>query len=108
MPSVEEILDGLRLPPERRRVFDLGCGNGAAAARLASLGYEVSGVDPSTSGIAQAHAAFPDLDLHVGSGYEDLAGRFGTFPVLMSLEVIEHVYDPRTFVRRAYDPGQSH
>jgi 2-polyprenyl-6-hydroxyphenyl methylase/3-demethylubiquinone-9 3-methyltransferase len=38
----------------RARVFDLGCGNGALASHLHSLGFDVSGVDPSYSGIQNA------------------------------------------------------
>src|SRR5215207_8620955 len=37
-----------------RKVCDLGCGNGYLAGRLADLGYEVTGVDASRSGIALA------------------------------------------------------
>ncbi len=33
----------------------------------------------------------------------DLAGRFGQFPLLVSLEVVEHLYDPKAFARAAYD-----
>jgi 2-polyprenyl-3-methyl-5-hydroxy-6-metoxy-1,4-benzoquinol methylase len=37
----------------------------------------------------------------VGSVYDDLAGLFGTqFDAVVSLEVIEHLFDPRTFVAR--------
>ena len=86
-----------------RRIFDLGCGSGAFAGVLAAQGYAVSGVDPSTSGIASARQAFPQLQLEVGSTEEDLAARFGKFPAVTSLEVVEHVYAPREFARRVYD-----
>ena len=82
-----------------RRLFDLGCGNGSVAAALATDGYEVSGVDPSTDGIAHANKAYPALRLEVGSGYDDLKNRFGQFPCVYCLEVIEHVYNPRRLVR---------
>lgn len=81
------------------RVFDLGCGNGAFARRLAGEGYEVTDVDPSVQGIAQARQARPCLRLEEGSAYEPLSERFGTFPAVTSLEVVEHVYAPRAYAR---------
>ena len=80
-----------------RRVFDLGCGNGSVAAAFSAEGYHVQGVDPSAEGIARANRRWPDLELSVGDCYEDLAGRFGTFPTVLSLEVVEHVYSPRRY-----------
>jgi 2-polyprenyl-3-methyl-5-hydroxy-6-metoxy-1,4-benzoquinol methylase len=97
LPAVEKILTGLRLPPERRRLVDLGCGNGSVAAHLAGLSYDVVGIDPSHEGIAQGCKAYPQLQLHQGSCYDDLAGIYGRFPVVLSLEVVEHVYFPRRF-----------
>jgi 2-polyprenyl-6-hydroxyphenyl methylase/3-demethylubiquinone-9 3-methyltransferase len=70
---------------------------------LAEEGYEVAGVDPSTEGIAHAQAAYPHLRLDVGSAYDDLVACFGRFPAVISLEVIEHVYAPRDFVRILFD-----
>ena len=102
LPAVEDALRTHGVPPGSR-VFDLGCGNGSASARLASLGYEVSGADPSEEGIAQAKEAYPDLDLRLGSAYDDLASEFGTFPALISLEVVEHLYFPRKYAKTAHD-----
>jgi 2-polyprenyl-6-hydroxyphenyl methylase/3-demethylubiquinone-9 3-methyltransferase len=96
LPVLTSVLDGLRLG-DRKQVFELGCGNGATAEHLASLGYEVTGVDPSPSGIAIGRQARPHLNLHVGSSEEDLQARFGCFPVVVSLEVVEHVFQPRRF-----------
>lgn len=64
------------------RVFELGCGNGSVANVLAQHGWDVTGVDPSTEGIAQANAQYPALKLEEGSADHDLAARFGRFPVV--------------------------
>lgn len=85
------------------RLFDLGCGNGSVAAALAGGGWQVTGVDPSVEGIAAAQAAYPELDLHEGSAYEDLVSVHGRFPVVISLEVVEHVYAPRDYAQTLFD-----
>lgn len=90
-------------PACRRRVFDLGCGNGSTAAHLSELGYEVVGVDPSEQGIQQANFQYPELSLHRGSAYEPLNRKFGRFPVVISLEVVEHVYAPRDYAATLFD-----
>jgi 2-polyprenyl-6-hydroxyphenyl methylase/3-demethylubiquinone-9 3-methyltransferase len=103
LPRVKAILDGyFQSRNVQREVFDLGCGNGSAAFWLSQHGYCVTGVDPSYDGIAVANAAFPHLKLEQGTAYDDLAVRCGTFPALISLEVIEHVYAPREFARTAF------
>ncbi len=102
LPGVEAALREQGVRPGAR-VFDLGCGNGAVAGHLARLGYEMSGVDPSEEGIQQARSTYPDLDLRMGSAYDDLTGEFGTFPALISLEVVEHLYFPRTYAKTVYD-----
>ena len=37
-----------------------------------------------------------------GSAYDDLATQYGQFPVVLSLEVVEHVYAPRRYVRTVF------
>jgi 2-polyprenyl-6-hydroxyphenyl methylase/3-demethylubiquinone-9 3-methyltransferase len=100
---VLEALGELNLPADERRVFDLGCGNGATAAALERSGYRVTGVDPSEEGIRLARQHHPGLDLHAGSAYDDLAARYGRFPAVVSLEVVEHVFFPRKYAACAYD-----
>src|ERR1700677_478695 len=73
LPAVQRILAGLNLPEKNRRILDLGCGNGSMAAHLAAQGYEVVGVDPSEEGIAHGRKAYPHLQLHHGSCYDNLA-----------------------------------
>lgn len=101
LPVITEILAKIDVSP--KRAFDLGCGNGSVANWLAGRGFEVAGVDPSVSGIAEANRAFPQLNLKAGSAYDPLHESFGTFPLVLSLEVVEHVYDPRSFARCVRD-----
>ncbi len=103
LASIFRTLDALSLPVGQRRLFELGCGNGSVANTLTQRGWEVAGVDPSVEGIAQARAAYPDLKLDTGSAYDDLAGQYGHFPVVLSLEVVEHVYAPRHYARTVFD-----
>jgi 2-polyprenyl-6-hydroxyphenyl methylase/3-demethylubiquinone-9 3-methyltransferase len=103
LPAVRGELAGFFASGASWRVFDLGCGNGHLAAALAREGYEVFGVDPSIEGIAHARAAYPQLRLEIGSADDDLVTRFGRFPAVISLKVIEHVYAPRDFARTLYD-----
>lgn len=100
---VAVVLGGLPWPPGPRRVFDLGCGNGATAAALAAQGYNVTGADPSADGVRVANASHPGLRIEVGSAYDDLATRFGRFPAVLSLEVVEHVFYPRKYAQCVFD-----
>lgn len=90
------------------RVFDLGCGSGYVAQRLTELGYVVKGVDSSISGIEHAREHYPHLDLRIGSAYEDLVSQFGRFHLVVSLEVVEHVFEPRRYASTLHhllEPG---
>ena len=101
LPAVKAILGNQS--PSCRQMFELGCGNGSVANALSTLGIEVTGVDASEEGIAQAHQSYPDLNLYLGSTYDDLRNRYGQFSVVISLEVVEHLNFPRKFARTVYD-----
>src|SRR4051794_25822190 len=89
-----------REAPAPQRLFEIGCGNGANAERLAGLGYDVTAVDISQSGIELAkRRERPGMQFHVGSAYDDLAARFGQFPIVISLETVEHLMSPRDFMK---------
>jgi 2-polyprenyl-6-hydroxyphenyl methylase/3-demethylubiquinone-9 3-methyltransferase len=105
MPVVERLLASV---DRKGPIFELGCGNGSNAAYLASRGFDIFGVDPSESGIAIAKENFPQCRLEVGSTDDDLFTRFGKFDLVLSLEVIEHVYSPKRYVesiRELLNPG---
>lgn len=104
LPTVFRILDSdVGAGEMPKRIFDLGCGYGAVANELANRGFQVIGVDPSREGIEQARKSYINLQLEEGSTEADLAAKYGRFPIVLSLEVIEHVYAPRKFARRVWD-----
>ena len=88
LPTVLRLLDGLEIAARDKQLFELGCGNGSVARALTQRGWDVTGVDPSAEGIAHANHGYPDLKLHTGSAYDDLAGQYCQFPVVLSLEVV--------------------
>lgn len=85
----------------QKKAFDLGCGNGATCKMLLHEGFEVVGVDPSESGVALAKAS--GVNAYVGSAYDDLVSIYGTFPLVISLEVVEHCMEPRKFAKNIYE-----
>jgi len=103
LPTVLPLLEDLAGGARHKRLFELGCGNGSVAYELARRGWDVTGVDPSAEGIEAAKAAYPDLKLFAGSAYDALAERYGRFPVVLSLEVVEHVYFPRQYAATLFD-----
>ena len=103
LPVVLEILEELNLSADKKFTFDLGCGNGSVANFFSNKGWIVTGVDPSIDGIKQANLSFRNLNLQRGSAYENLSEKFGKFPTLISIEVIEHLYDPRLYLKTIFD-----
>jgi 2-polyprenyl-3-methyl-5-hydroxy-6-metoxy-1,4-benzoquinol methylase len=85
------------------RVFEIGAGNGFVASRIAAMGIEVVAIEPSHSGVEIARQSFPAVQMHVGSAYDDLASQYGKFPVVISLEVVEHLMEPRLFAKTVFD-----
>jgi 2-polyprenyl-6-hydroxyphenyl methylase/3-demethylubiquinone-9 3-methyltransferase len=86
-------------PLEGKSVLDVGCGAGLLAEPLARLGAKVTAVDASEELVAAAatHAEASGLEIdYRACAVEDLEG---TFDLVTSLEVVEHVAEPRAFVR---------
>lgn len=102
LPHVQRLLLNERANRGAHRLFEIGCGNGAVASNLSGLGFDVTATDISTSGIEIARAAFPIVRFEIASSYDDLYGRFSSFPIVLSLEVIEHLYAPRLFLANVF------
>lgn len=101
---VPTVLDVLRtLKP--RRVLDLGAGNGALCQALFAEGYEVVGVEPDSDGINIARQSSSDVrfyQLSVDDSPDHLLDDYTDgFDVVVSTEVIEHLYRPRNLIQFA-------
>lgn len=80
------------------RVLDIGCGNGALCSEIARAGYSVSGIENDRTGVELARASFPHLRFYHFGVQDDpdqlLAAEGEPFDVVVSTEVIEHLYAP--------------
>ena len=82
-----------------KSICDLGCGNGHISGRLAAQGYQVTGVDASTSGINLARRTYPEVEFVEALIDRDLT--LGTFDLVLSSDVIEHLYRPSDLLEAA-------
>lgn len=99
VPAFESFLPP---PTDKVAVLDVGCGNGYFANYLCSKGYEAYGLDVAEDGITIANAKMPGHFFVNDVEQDDLPEALRTKPlkVIVSMEVIEHLYYPRQFVSR--------
>jgi SAM-dependent methyltransferase len=78
------------------RAVDLGAGSGALVVRLRQAGWDALGVDLDAAGY-KADAPFMRVDLNEADFASQLG--LGSFELVTSFEVIEHVESPIGFLR---------
>jgi len=95
------LFDLLGPMPAGTRVLDVGCGNGFLAGKFRDRGCKVVGIDLGDSGIAVAKRTYPDIRFELVGADDHLLKNLGEVPfdLVVSTEVVEHLYDPRAFVR---------
>lgn len=95
----------LKTVPAGSRILDIGCGNGALAGHFLNRGMKVVGVDLSESGIAVARAQYRQGRFELLAADDQLLVKLGCepFDYVVSTEVIEHLYNPRGYMRAAYE-----
>jgi 2-polyprenyl-3-methyl-5-hydroxy-6-metoxy-1,4-benzoquinol methylase len=84
---------------ERGWLLEIGCSTGSYLKKMASLGWKVAGVELNASAVTFAREELGLEDVHAGF-FEDFSFDKGSFHVVRAAMVLEHVYDPRGFVRR--------
>ena len=85
-------------PLEGKTALDVGCGAGLLAEPLARLGAKVTAVDaaPDLIEVAKRHAEGQGLAIEYRAvGVESVEG---SYDLVTSMEVIEHVADPQSFI----------
>lgn len=86
-------------------VLDAGCGDGNFTESLAvEGGFRMFGVDLSSGGVEIALKRPGGMRFAVASVYDDLLKEFPEIQnvdAIVSIEVIEHLYHPREFFKRA-------
>lgn len=92
-----------------RKILDLGCGNGALCRTLRDAGYDMTGCDVDAGGIELARQAVKGVRFE-RLGMEDDPGVLGNreYDAVVSTEVVEHLYAPRSlprFAARVLKPG---
>jgi 2-polyprenyl-3-methyl-5-hydroxy-6-metoxy-1,4-benzoquinol methylase len=92
-PIIVELLSELGA----KRVVDLGAGNGVLCSELASLGFQVVGVEYDKKGVDIAKSANPEIPFYnfgVQDNPADLLKSEKHFDAVISTEVIEHLFSP--------------
>lgn len=92
-PRIIELLSRFNV----KRVLDLGAGNGALCAEIAAAGYEAAGVEYDKVGVDVARTSHPDISFYnfgVQDNPADLLAQEQAFDVVVSTEVIEHLFSP--------------
>jgi 2-polyprenyl-6-hydroxyphenyl methylase/3-demethylubiquinone-9 3-methyltransferase len=97
------LVDIVKQQPNVKSICDLGCGNGYLAGLLGQEGYHVLGVDASTSylAVARQHYASPNVTFeHAVFGVDavERVGRVGPFDLVVTSDVIEHLYRPSDLI----------
>lgn len=96
------------LPPHAR-ILDVGCGNGSVALELIKRGYSVVGIDLAEPGVRIARESCPSGRFEVLAADKNVLVSLGEepFDMVYSLEVVEHLYDPRSFMAGCYAATKS-
>lgn len=81
------------------RVLEVGCGEGAFIERLCRSGVEARGIELNAAAVNVAHSR--GLPVTLESLADVLKREAGTYDVVCSFQVLEHVPDPQAFLRES-------
>ena len=86
------------------RVLDVGCGNGFTCGEFLKHGCHVTGLDLSAEGIDVARKNYPEGPFELLAADDNVLQNLNEAPfdLIISTEVVEHLYDPRGYARGCY------
>jgi SAM-dependent methyltransferase len=88
------------LPPDSRRILDVGSGPGFFLLHGKQRGWQTLGIEPSTQ--AANHSRELGLEVEEDFFIEGSANHLGNFDVVHLSEVLEHIPDPRGLIKIAH------
>jgi len=94
-PLIKRICSGW-LPSDGCRALEIGCGYGSFLRILRNQGYDACGVDISPKAVAFCNSKGLSV---VEASWQDIPFKSGIFDLVVSMYVIEHVDNPRLFIR---------
>jgi 2-polyprenyl-3-methyl-5-hydroxy-6-metoxy-1,4-benzoquinol methylase len=94
LPLMDRLWQGFA-PPAGGQVAEIGCGHGSLLTLMGQRGYRARGAELSPSAVAFCRSK--GLDVIEG---KDFGEETDACDLAASLQVIEHVLDPRAFVRK--------
>jgi len=83
------------------RILDIGSSYGHFLSQFDASRWEATGVDPSSNAIGYCREHYPHITAHAAN-FEDLDLAPGSFDVITSFYVLEHVFDPRAMMQRIH------
>jgi SAM-dependent methyltransferase len=89
------ILDSLK--GKKGKIIDLGAGEGALSEALVQHGFEVYACDIDSNNFKASGVVFDVVDLNEKFPYSE-----GEFDYVAAVEVIEHLENPRHFIREIH------
>ncbi len=88
-----------------KQMLDAGCGNGSVTAFMHSHGFDITGVDGDERGIEIAKQRDPSMRFFTGDFAkppQPSLAEDGLYDLVVSTEVIEHLYSPQDLVSYSY------
>jgi 2-polyprenyl-3-methyl-5-hydroxy-6-metoxy-1,4-benzoquinol methylase len=81
------------------RILEVGCGGALLLDRLRGLGHSVVGIDPSP--LSERASKALGIEIHKSMLAEGMD--IGTFDLIFSMDVLEHAFDPHSFLTISAD-----
>lgn len=93
------IIDNL---PPKRKILDIGCGDGVLANALANAGHQVTGVDLCQECLNRAAEVDATHSVrYLNSNAYSLPFQDGEFDAVLTINILEHVEEPRLLIGEA-------
>lgn len=95
----------INIPPESKKIFEIGCGCGRLLKVLKEQGKEVSGIDASEKMVEYSKEFCPDTDINLCNGTGDINKKDGVYDFVYSIICFQHIPNieaVKKYIKEAY------